>query len=381
MQGKSGSEITQMKEVQSSKNCENVGDDAQQVPSGSETKSNVHKAGEKPYFSVRRTEQKRKEKYKDKFRWEEGSSQIYRLTLSHVHLTGRLYFAEYDEAVVYTVVALVNLVAHESLSCAFCFLHIEIDERARKFDLIPYLMGSLAVYKIVRLLAQVGWQRSTSRMSELTLSVVLGFAGFVLALCVLFFASSLLLDCGIETLFSVSTGQPIPGGDDSKQHFGIFMISPSLLRIMMGAMAGLVVGILVTPAHRVARSFWLGTDQLQWNIPMAKWDVITRYLLHVNVALPLFSSIIWIKPMASLFVTSEAAKQSGVDGQVKDTESFGAQFWGSYLLPAPSGYMYKHISMRLLLCGMRASIVARCLGCTSAGNVKGMGQCSSFGFG
>ncbi|KAI5055943.1 hypothetical protein GOP47_0029464 [Adiantum capillus-veneris] len=207
-----------------------------------------------------------------------------------------------------------------------------MDERARKFELIPFLMGSLAVYKTVRLLAQVGWQSSTSRVSELMLSIVVGIVGFVIALCLLFFASALLLNYGIEILFSVTT----PDGGDSRQNFGIFMISPTLSRVIIAVVAGLIAGILVMPAHRVARSFWLGTDQLQWNIPMANWGVIARFLLHVNVAFPLLASIIWIKPMASLFVTSEASKQSGLERQGRNAEEKVVQFWGKFLFPAPS---------------------------------------------
>ncbi|KAI5055944.1 hypothetical protein GOP47_0029465 [Adiantum capillus-veneris] len=68
VQGGRGLKATKIKEVQSSKNGEKVGEGTQEVPSGVEAKFSAHKAGEKPYAVLRRTEQKRKEKLKDKFR-------------------------------------------------------------------------------------------------------------------------------------------------------------------------------------------------------------------------------------------------------------------------------------------------------------------------
>lgn len=292
---------------------------------GEEAKVNNAKA----HLVLKKREQKRKDKNKDRFRWEEGSSQIYRLTLSHSHLMGRLYFAEYDEVVVFTAVGLGILVAHEGLSYISHSLHTVTDEQVRKFDIVPFLMGLFAVYKIVRLLAQVGWQTSTSRASELILSIAVGFVGFIVALCILFFPSSSILDIGLESLFACAT----ISASDSKRQTGLFMSSPTLARVLIAIIAGLLAGILVAPTHRIVRSFWLGTDQLQWNIPMAKWGAVVRVLLYLNVALPLFASMIWIKPMGELFVTSKSSQGQGLDAEDK---MIGVQFWGKLLLPAPS---------------------------------------------
>lgn len=307
---------------------------------GEEVKGDGIKAGEKPYVILKKRERKRKERNKDRFTWEEGNSQIFRLSLSHSHLVRQLYYPEYDEVVVYTVVGVANLLAYQCISYV-SGSHLVVDKQMRNYDIIPFLMGLFAVYKIVRLLARVGWQSSTSTMSELTLSFVVGFIGFVLALYVLIFAPTSVLDFGFEDLFSHADRMLSPSHEfDLRQQIGFRLVSPMLAKILIASCAGLLSGILMTPAHRSVRSFWLGTDQLQWNIPVVKWGAIARLLLHLNAILPLFASLLWIKPMGELFIASKTSQQSGipVHGGAYDTEGkvAGAQFWGKLLLPAPS---------------------------------------------
>eukprot|EP00250_Pteridium_aquilinum_P017379 c23602_g1_i1 orf=188-1804(-) len=338
MRGGNGLKNTKWREVLSSKDGVNEHErekNDSRVP-GDSNAEDAKNNGIKVVLKKR--ERKRKEKNQDRFSWEEGSSQIYRLTLSRTHFMGRLYFAEYDEVVVYTMVGLANLLGHEGLSYISHYLHMTTDEHARKFDIIPFLMGLFAVYKILRLSAQVGWQSSISRVSELILSIAVGLIGFFLALFILSFASSFILDFGLDSLFSGASGLPSSSGiSDSKQKTGFLIGSPTVARVIIATIAGLLVGILVTPAHRNVRSFWSGTDQLQWNIPMAKWSGVVRFLLHINVALPLFASIIWIKPMGELFVASETSQQSGMLLQGSaESKAVEVHLWGKLLIPAPS---------------------------------------------
>lgn len=335
-QGGSGFKDAKWKEVQSSvKDASANEGEGHGSPALSADGEEEKLKNSKGHLQLKKREQKRKDKSKEKFRWEEGSSQIYRLTLTRTHLMGRLYFAEYDQVIVYAMVGLANLVSHEGLSLISHSLHMLQDEQARKFDIVPFMMGLFAVYKIVRLLAQVGWRTSTSRASELILSIGVGFLGFVVALCVLFFASSFVLDMGLESLLTHTTSlRSSTNASDSKWQTGLFVSAPTLARLLISIIAGLLTGVLVAPAHRVVRAFWSGTDQLQWNMPMAKMGPVVRFLLHLNIALPVFVSIMWIKPMGELFVASESPHQeqiAGVEGKI-----VAVYFWGKLLLPAPS---------------------------------------------
>lgn len=259
---------------------------------------------------------KRKEKGKDRFNWEEGSSQILRLSLRHSHLQGRHYYQEYDEAVIFSVVGVTNLLACgfiSYVSAAYSANAKQKNQSLRSYDLIPFLMGLFAIYKIARLLAQVGWERSTSRLSELTLSFSVGFIGFLLALYVLNFAPTSLIDFGFEKADLNASGLSSSNLDiKSKQQTEFNSLSSSLVKIVLAAFAGWVSGILMGPAHRSMRSFWLGTDQLQWNMPVISWGPITHILLHLNVVLPLFAAILWIQPMGELFIASKASRQYSI---------------------------------------------------------------------
>ncbi|KAH7301048.1 hypothetical protein KP509_23G009900 [Ceratopteris richardii] len=305
-----------------------------------EANSNGNKnSREQPLVFSRRTEQKRRERARDKFKWEESSSQIYRLTLSNTHLTGRLYFAEYNEMVMYAAIGIANILANQGLLYASHVLRMGIDEKGGRYDVVPFLMGWFAVVKVLWLLAQASWHGSATSILEVSWSFLVGLAGFIVALCLLLFASSCIFDYGMETLFSISMKQPVPSVGNERQDLGFFMLSPTLTKVIIAAIAGFIIGILVTPSHRTARSFWLGTDQLQWNIPMTKQGVIARFLLYVNIALPLFASVLWIKPMVSLLVTTKVSKQAGpYQGQSSGAEgnTGGVQFWGSLVLPLPS---------------------------------------------
>lgn len=269
---------------------------------------------------------KRKEKVKDRFEWEEGSSQILRLTVGHSHLHGRHYYQEYDEAIIYSVVGITNLLAREFLSYANSKGAVNASQKVgffRSDDLIPFLMSLFSAYKIARLLARVGWERSTSRISELTLSCSVGFIGFLIALSLLTFVPANLVDFGFEKVYLNANRI---SGVDPKQQTAFLSLPPFLVKIIIAAVAGWVSGIFVGPAHRSVRSFWLGSDQLQWNIPVIKLGLIAHFLLHLNVIFPLLSSILWIKPLGELFIVCKSSGQPFATHQRPEMSIYGGTF-------------------------------------------------------
>ena len=290
-------------------------------------RSSMHE-GERPYVILKGRD-KKKEKNKEKFNWEEANSQIYRLSLTYSHLAVRLYFREYDEVIVYTMVGLVNLLAYQCLSyLSLSGLELS-DEQTTRYDIVPFLMALFAVCKIVWILTRVSWQKHTSKTSELIMSIIVGCVGFIIALYILFFAPKRILDFGFEEVILAVNSNNL----DSKQQLGFDLISPMFAKLVIALIAGIVAGILTAPAHRSVRAFWLGTDQLEWNIPMLSLGVFMQLLLHLATILPLFAAVIWIKPMGELFIASNASKGLEEGSENKMT---GVLFWGKLILPTPS---------------------------------------------
>jgi hypothetical protein len=285
--------------------------------------------GEKSFIILKGRDRKKKEKNKEKFNWEEANSQIYRLSLTYSHLAVRLYFSEYDEVVVYSMIGVVNILAYECLSYLSLSGSESLNEQTVRYDVVPFLMALFAVCKILWSLSRVGWQRYTSKTSELIVSIIVGFVGFMISLHVLFFTPERVLEFGFEEVIQALN----PNNSNPKQRFIFGFISPMLAKLVIALVAGTVSGILTIPAHRSVKAFWLGTDQLEWNIPMLDLGIFAQLLLYLTTILPLFAAILWIKPMAELFIASNSSQ--GLE-QSSGNKLLGAQFWGRLVLPSPS---------------------------------------------
>lgn len=140
----------------------------------------------------------------------------------------------------------------------------------------------------VLLLARVTFERSASRRSEKQLSVVFGVLGFFFGLLVVSEggASLVLLDFDFV---------PVDG----------------FWRVLVASLMGCLAGFLFIPAARNARSFWLGTDQIRCNMSMITCGWFTRMILYANQISVIFVALLWIKPLAEIFVNTNYDSSKG----------------------------------------------------------------------
>lgn len=130
------------------------------------------------------------------------------------------------------------------------------------------------------------------------MSILLGFLGFLSVLWILSNASSSLLDFDF--------GFDSDSGSDS---------TVGIAKILIAVFAGCLAGFLYMPALKIARSFWLGTDQLQWNLSVISCGPIARMLLYANLLMILCVSFIWINPLAvTLVKNSNSNSNSNSNG-------------------------------------------------------------------
>nr|KYP74894.1 Transmembrane protein 161B family [Cajanus cajan] len=79
-------------------------------------------------------------------------------------------------------------------------------------------------------------------------------------------------------------------------------------RVFVAALMGCLAGFLFIPASRSARCFWIGTDQIRCNLSMMTCGWFTRAILYANQAFVIFVALLWITPLAEVFVN----KRDGV---------------------------------------------------------------------
>ncbi|XP_010278597.1 PREDICTED: transmembrane protein 161B [Nelumbo nucifera] len=227
--------------------------------------------GYKSLSSRDNVEPKKKNRSKEKFEFDENNAQIFRLPLVDSHLQSRLYFPEYRDAFLYSVVALSSLLLH-------CFLHVpEGSGMLVSGAVVPVLLGFVAVCKVLVLLAKVSFERSASKRSEKQISILVGFLGFLLVLAIVSMIAPSAFDFKLDSVDGFS-------------------------QVSIAVLLGCLTGFLFMPATKSARSFWLGTDQLRCNLSIISCGWVTRMLLHVNLLLIIFTSVLWINPLAEILV-------------------------------------------------------------------------------
>lgn len=236
-------------------------------------------------------EPKKKNKSKEKFEFDENNAQIFRLKLDDIHLRTRLYFKGYYDAFNYTFVA---------ISCFLLHVYFDASETSGIFvngAIVPVLLGFLGVGKVVLSLGRSSFEQSASRRSERQLSVVVGVLGFVLGLTICFSIVPSIFDFECE-------------GIDG---FGKFCIA-----VLMGVLAG----FLFMPATRSARAYWIGTDQLCWNLSIISCGWIARGLLYINSLFAIFTSLLWINPMTKMLINNniDDSKKAHLIGRIGDAD-------------------------------------------------------------
>lgn len=194
--------------------------------------------------------------------FDESGAQLFRLRLADAQLRTRLYFPEYRTAFLSATVALPNLAIR-------CLLPSDPAAAALVASAIP----ALAAAYILLALAKLSFERFASRRSEKELSVLSGFLGFLVAFLIVFHLSPSVFDFDV-------------GGSDT-----------AFSKAATAVLAGCLAGILFIPAARVARAFWLGTDQLRWNLSVVSCGASVQILLHVGVLSGAVVPLLWVNPV------------------------------------------------------------------------------------
>lgn len=229
---------------------------------------------------------KPRKKSKDKFEFDESKAQIFRLKLNEGHLQSRIYFSEFYSVFNFTLIALFSLLLHR-------FLRLDSDSGVvKKGTIIPLLLGSVAICRLLFFIVRVGFEKSASKRLEKQLSIVLGVLGFLL---------------GLTIVFKVFPKWVLDFEFESLDGLGKF-----LLAVFMGC----IVACLYIPVLRNARAFWLGTDQIRCNLSIISCGWFSRMLLYANYIMPVFTSLLWISPFVDFLVVKNIDGKRGQVTQV-----------------------------------------------------------------
>ncbi|BBM99943.1 hypothetical protein MPTK1_1g25040 [Marchantia polymorpha subsp. ruderalis] len=271
------------------------------LPEAGEKEETAGKGKRRPQGSARQ----KKGKKDSKDVWDEAGSQILRIDLAESQLETRKYFQEYDEAIIYTILGLTNFVTREILQFTSAALqtrhewarHLAPDER------ITFMVGAFTCYKLLRLLARVGFDPRLARSSERWWNWGVGFLGFAAAYILLIVLPVSVVDFGIDgavldagkaaTLFMQKKGVEAPMD---------FSVSPMSVKVIIALFSGIVSGLLFGASLRNVKNYWVGTDHLLWNIAVLKRGPLVRDFLHLSLFLAPAASLIWFKPMAAMFL-------------------------------------------------------------------------------
>ncbi|CAA7410883.1 unnamed protein product [Spirodela intermedia] len=208
---------------------------------------------------------------KGKSPFDESGAQLLRLRLVDSHLRTRLYFPEYRRSFVSSISAVSCLLLGIFLSRRSSS---DSDPPSVAEAAVPVFSSLFAAAHVFSSLAKVSFERSATKRSERQLAALSGFIGFVSALLIRYIFSPSIFDFRF------------PGGA-----VGFWGITSS-------ALAGCLAGFLFVPAIRAARSLWLGTDQLRWNLDGAMSSgKISPILLSAAFVAGVVAPLMWIKPI------------------------------------------------------------------------------------
>jgi len=226
-------------------------------------------------------ELRKRNKSKEKPDFDENNAQIFRIRLDQSHLQSRLYIDQYCVAFTVSFVTLFAILLHKFLDCH------DNNGLLANGVFVPILLSILSLYTWGMLFVKVTFERSASRRSEKQLSVVFGVLGVLLGLFFVPEVASLVLDFD----FGVSVD--------------------GFWRVLISAMMGCLACFMFIPAIRSARSFWLGTDQIRCNLSMITCGFFNRTILYVNQILLIFVALMWIMPLAEIFVNKNYNNSKG----------------------------------------------------------------------
>ncbi|XP_059629302.1 uncharacterized protein LOC132271825 [Cornus florida] len=224
---------------------------------------------------------KNRKRSKEKFEFDESKAQIFRLKLNDNHLQTRIYFSAYRSVFNFTIVACSCMLLHKFLSGS------EDSGILANGSVVPMILGFVCVCRVFVLIARVSFERSATKRSEKQLSVLLGVLGFLSGLAVVFgIVPYLFFDFGFESF-------------------------DGFVRFWIAVLMGCIAGLLFMPAAKSARAFWIGSDQICCNLSIISCGWIGRMLLYANYLLIVFTSLLWVNPLAELLINKRMDGRKG----------------------------------------------------------------------
>lgn len=229
------------------------------------------------------TDLKRRNKSKEKFDFDENNAQIFRITLDQPHLQSRLYFKDYHDCFIFSLVAFSCFLLHQ-------YLGVSQDHGSlANGSFVPVIFALVGLCKVFISLTKLSLEKSASKSSEKQLSMLFGVLGFVF---------------GITICFRI-----FPFGIDFK--LGLI---DGLWSIFVSSFMGCIAGFLYMPAGKNARSFWLGTDQIRSNLSIISCGWFSRMILYANYIVVVFTAMLWINPFADILVNKNINGGKDVNG-------------------------------------------------------------------
>ncbi|TYK22926.1 transmembrane protein 161B [Cucumis melo var. makuwa] len=238
-------------------------------PDGSSSGSGLK--GYRNLSSTGGAEIKKRTKSKDKVEFDESKAQIFRLKLDENHLQTRIYFKEYRDGFTFSFVG---------ISCLLLQVFVGASKKSGVWGngiFVPLLFVIFAGCKLFVSLTKVAFEKSASRTLDRQLSLLFGVFGFLFGLLTCSAFSPLILDFDLGEI----------GG-----------LGACFIAILMG----LCAGFLFIPATKIARSFWLGTDQIRCNLDMVYCGWFSRMVLYSSQAAMAFTTLLWVNPLAEIFI-------------------------------------------------------------------------------
>ncbi|XP_023541398.1 uncharacterized protein LOC111801598 [Cucurbita pepo subsp. pepo] len=212
-----------------------------------------------------------KSKDKEKVEFDESKAQIFRLKLDENHLQTRIYFKEYRDGFTFSFVG---------ISCLLLQFFLGASEDSGVWGngmFVPLLFAIFAGCKLFVSLGKVALEKSASRSLDRQLSLLFGVCGFLFGLLTCSSFSPFILDFDLDQISGLGT----------------FFVA-----MLMGCFSG----FLFIPATKIARSFWLGTDQIRCNLEMVYCGWFSRMILYASQVAMFFTTLLWVKPLAEIFI-------------------------------------------------------------------------------
>ncbi|KAG2299093.1 hypothetical protein Bca4012_010652 [Brassica carinata] len=261
---------------------------AQNNNPGSGVRAAIRRPSNTDDHSKPNNELRRRNRSKDKSEFDETNAQIFRIKLDEDHLRSRMYFNEYNSLFVISFLSLSSFLLQKYLS---------VDDKGLLF---PLVLGFIALCKVFVALAKISIERSASKRSEKKLSLIFGGLGFVFGI---------IISAGV-----------FPRGFD----FQLGSVDAFCCMLISFSMA-CIAGFLYMPAGRSARSFWVGTDQIRSNLSIISCGWFGRMILYVNYIVSVFTSLLWIHPLAEILV-KRSGHASGLVGNLGFSSSDFGKF-------------------------------------------------------